>query len=83
MPREIVGAERISRLLFQSRHFSRENNAVRPRAFSPPADRQLSVAYAEGLSDAEILEIANHVLGLMRIQNPAINYYRRADFVAS
>lgn len=83
MPREIVGRERISRLLFQKGQFSRQKNAVKARAFIPPEDRQLSVAYTEGLSEEQILEIAKRVLAGMRVHNPDINYYGRADFFAS
>jgi hypothetical protein len=83
MPYEIVGRERISRLLFQSGHFSRQKNVVKAAAFSPPPDGRLSVAHTEGLSEAEILDVAKFVLAEMRLKNPSIRYYGRADFFAS
>jgi hypothetical protein len=83
MPYEIVGRERISRLLFQSSHFSRQKQVVKGRAFWPPPDRQLSVAHTEGLTESEILDIAKSVLAKMRLQNPNLSYYGRADFFAS
>jgi hypothetical protein len=83
MGHEIVGPQRISRLLFQSGHFSRGKNAVKARAFIPRKDRKLSVAYTDGLSDTQILGIANAVLAQMRLQNPNTNYYGRGDFLAS
>jgi hypothetical protein len=83
MGREIIGPQRISRFLFQSKHFHREKNVVKARAFIPPDDRELSVAYTDQLSEQKILEMAKQVLSKIRARNPNINYYGRGDFLAS
>ena len=83
MGREIFGPQRISRFLCSSSDFSKDKGVVKKRAFWPGKDREVSAFFSDGLSDAQILKVAHGVLTDKRKLNPKVNYYGRADFLAS
>ena len=76
---DIVGQEEsLGRYLTQRDHFSRPDNAVRPRAFMPPPSLRLSVFRIDGLSTEAVWDIGQREV-INTMSQPSRTLYGMAD----
>ena len=76
---DIVGQEEsLGRYLTQRDHFSRPDNAVRPRAFMPPPSFRLSVFRIDGLSTEAVWDIGQREV-INAMPQPSRTLYGMAD----
>lgn len=76
---DIVGQEEsLGRYLTQRDHFSRPDNAVRPRAFMPPPSLRLSVFRIDGLSTETVWDIGQREV-INAMPQPSRTLYGMAD----
>jgi len=77
LPPDILDNEWLARMVFAKRHFRPSDNTVKPEAFMPPPDLNLSVTRHMHLTEEEIWETGRQI-GVKREKE----LYGRADVQA-
>ena len=79
-PEKIENDEGVTRFAFEKGYFRSSDNSVKPKAFEPSANGEVSVARIDGLQEQGVWELGDEA-GQMRPHPKAA--IARLDFVAS
>ena len=75
---DVDAQELLSRFILSSKHFSRDQSRVKPDAFMPPPNRELSVTRQNMIAEPDLWAVGQHIA-----EQRGRTLYGRGDALAS